>query len=77
VSHQTILQRQKTLGEAISTEISEQNELLDHLDQDVDRTAGKLGRTKRQMVRVLPQGLKSKMRRRADPAALFFQNRLN
>lgn len=51
-SPQTILQRQKTLGEAISTEINEQNELLDHLSQDVDRTGGKLGRTKRQMNRL-------------------------
>jgi regulator of vacuolar morphogenesis len=47
---QAILQRQQAIGQAISIEINEQNELLDHLDQDVDRTGGKLGRAKRQMV---------------------------
>ena len=37
-----ILRRQKDLGQAISQEIQEQNELLDELDRDVDKTSAKL-----------------------------------
>ena len=47
---QTILQRQKIIGEAIGQEISEQNELLDKLDEEVDLTGAKMGKAKRQMV---------------------------
>jgi len=47
---QTILQRQQIIGQAIGQEISEQNELLDKLDEEVDRTGAKMGKAKRQMV---------------------------
>lgn len=43
------LARQRLLGEEIGREIGEQNEMLDGLTTDVDRTAGKLGRAKREM----------------------------
>ncbi|PCH33603.1 syntaxin [Wolfiporia cocos MD-104 SS10] len=48
----TILQRQKHLGLAIHSEISEQNEMLDDLTSEVDRVGNKLTRTKRQMNRL-------------------------
>ncbi|OCH96467.1 syntaxin [Obba rivulosa] len=48
----TILQRQKHLGLAIHQEISEQNELLDDLTNEVDRVGGKLTSAKRQMNRL-------------------------
>lgn len=38
----TILQRQRQLGEAISSEIAVQNDLLDDLSNEVDRVGGKL-----------------------------------
>lgn len=49
---QSILQRQKVIGEAIGQEITEQNELLDKLDAEVDTTGAKLGKAKRTMVRL-------------------------
>ncbi|KAL7416651.1 hypothetical protein BDY24DRAFT_405882 [Mrakia frigida] len=48
----TILQRQQIIGQAIGQEISEQNELLDKLDEEVDRTGAKMGKAKRQMNRL-------------------------
>lgn len=48
----SILQRQKHLGLAISSEIEQQNEMLDQLATDVDKTAGKLGSTKKQLNRL-------------------------
>ncbi|SCV74218.1 BQ2448_6650 [Microbotryum intermedium] len=36
------LRRQRALGEMISQELSEQEELLDHLDKGLDKTGGKL-----------------------------------
>ncbi|KDQ63686.1 hypothetical protein JAAARDRAFT_29710 [Jaapia argillacea MUCL 33604] len=47
-----ILQRQKHLGIAIGQEISEQNELLDDLSNDVDNVGGKLTSAKRQLNRL-------------------------
>ena len=38
----TILRRQRQLGEAIGAEIEQQNELLDDVNNDVDRVGGKL-----------------------------------
>lgn len=43
------LARQRQLGEEIGREIGEQNEMLDGLTTDVDRTGAKLGRAKREM----------------------------
>ncbi|KAG8833895.1 hypothetical protein FRC18_002912 [Serendipita sp. 400] len=37
-----ILQRQMHIGQAISTEIDEQNEILDQMSEDVDRVTGKI-----------------------------------
>jgi regulator of vacuolar morphogenesis len=48
----TILGRQKQLGLAIGHEISEHIEILDSLSNDVDRTADKLGKAKKQMNRL-------------------------
>ena len=48
----TILQRQKHLSLAIHGEISQQNELLDDLTNEVDRVGGKLTSAKRQMNRL-------------------------
>lgn len=48
----SILQRQRHLGLAIGQEISEQNELLDDLTNEVDRVGGKLSTAKKQMNRL-------------------------
>jgi len=48
----TILQRQRQLGLAIHGEISQQNEMLDDLTNEVDRVGGKLTSTKKQMNRL-------------------------
>ncbi|CDZ98372.1 VAM7 [Phaffia rhodozyma] len=48
----SILQRQRVIGEAIGQEITEQNELLDKLDSEVDVTGAKLGKAKRTMNRL-------------------------
>jgi regulator of vacuolar morphogenesis len=47
-----LLQTQRKMGEEIHQEISEQNEMLDDLQSNVDRTEGKLGRAKRQLNRL-------------------------
>lgn len=47
-----ILQRQKHLGLAIHQEISEQNEMLDDLTNEVDRVGGKLTSAKKQLNRL-------------------------
>lgn len=44
-----LLNRQKHLGLAINAEIEQQNELLDMLSADIDRTSGKLASTNKQM----------------------------
>lgn len=46
-----LLNRQKLMGQEIGREIGEQNELLDSLSGEVDRTGAKMGRAKRQMNR--------------------------
>ena len=43
------LRRQRELGEMISRELTEQGELLDGLDADVDRVSGKLKNTQKTM----------------------------
>ncbi|KIY47029.1 syntaxin [Fistulina hepatica ATCC 64428] len=48
----TILQRQRQMGEAIGSEISYQNTLLDNLNSDVDRVSDKLTKTNRQLGRL-------------------------
>ena len=48
----SILQRQKQLGLAINSEINQHIEMLDQLDQDVDRFGNKLGAAKKQMNRL-------------------------
>jgi len=48
----TILQRQKHLGLAIGQELQEQNEMLDDLNNEVDRVGGKLTGAKKQMNRL-------------------------
>ncbi|KAI5123575.1 hypothetical protein M0805_003393 [Coniferiporia weirii] len=45
----TILIRQRQLGLAINQEITEQNELLDGLTEDVDNTSAKLSKAKKQL----------------------------
>jgi len=45
----TILSRQKHIAVAISTELHEQNAILDDLNSDVDRVQGKMGTAKRLM----------------------------
>jgi regulator of vacuolar morphogenesis len=47
-----ILQRQKHLGLAIDSEVRPQIEILDQLDNDVDRFGNKLGSAKKQMNRL-------------------------
>ena len=47
-----ILQRQKHLGLAIDSEIKQHIEMLDQLDQDVDRFGNKLSTAKKQMNRL-------------------------
>jgi regulator of vacuolar morphogenesis len=48
----TILRRQAQLGEAISAEISVQNEMLDDLSNEVDRVGGKLATAKTNLNRL-------------------------
>ncbi|KAF8587339.1 Phox-like protein [Ramaria rubella] len=48
----SILRRQRQLGTAISTEIDQQNELLDDLSNNVERVGSKLGATNKQMRRL-------------------------
>jgi len=48
----TILKRQQHLGTAISTEIAEQNDLLDGLNNDVDRVTSNLGSARKLMNKV-------------------------
>ncbi|KAJ4486219.1 syntaxin [Lentinula aciculospora] len=48
----TVLSRQKQLGQAINSEISEQIAVLDGLSNDVDRVGDKLSKTSRQMHRL-------------------------
>ncbi|KAJ8496110.1 hypothetical protein ONZ45_g12580 [Pleurotus djamor] len=48
----TILQRQRHLGEAIGNEISLQNEMLDDLNNEVDRVGGKMSAANKQMNRL-------------------------
>jgi len=48
----SILQRQKHLGLAINAEVGQHIELLDQLDQDVDRFGNKLSAAKKQMNRL-------------------------
>jgi len=45
----TILQRQRHLGEAISSEIALQNEMLDDLSNEVDRVGGNLHNANKQL----------------------------
>jgi regulator of vacuolar morphogenesis len=47
-----VLVRQREMGEVIAKEIGEQNELLEELEGEVDRTGRKLGRAKREMNRL-------------------------
>jgi len=47
-----ILQRQKHLGLAIDAEIKQHIEMLDQVDQDMDRFGDKLGAAKKQMNRL-------------------------
>ncbi|KAF9650479.1 syntaxin [Thelephora ganbajun] len=47
-----ILQRQKHLGLAINAEVNQHIEMLDQLDQDMDRFGNKLGAAKKQMNRL-------------------------
>lgn len=47
-----ILQRQRHLGEAISAELAVHNELLDELNNDVDRVGSKLSSAKKQLNRL-------------------------
>lgn len=47
-----ILTRHRQLGLAINQEIAEQNELLDGLTEDVDRTGAKLASAKKQLNRI-------------------------
>jgi len=47
-----ILQRQRHLGEAIGAELAVHNELLDELNNDVDRVGGKLISAKKQLNRL-------------------------
>ena len=63
----SVLQRQLRLGQDIGKEIGEQNDMLDDLSTQVDKTGGKLGRAKRQMNRcVLFTCRHALRRRRAD-----------
>lgn len=48
----TILQRQRQLGEAIGAEVSSQIEMLDDLNNEVDRVGGKLTSAKHKMNRL-------------------------
>ncbi|KAF5311826.1 hypothetical protein D9619_003205 [Psilocybe cf. subviscida] len=48
----TILQRQRHLGEAISSEIAQQIDMLDDLNNEVDRVGGKLQSAGRQLNKV-------------------------
>jgi regulator of vacuolar morphogenesis len=48
----TTLLRQKQLGLAIGQEISEQNEMLDDLTNEVDRVGGRLSNAKKQLNRI-------------------------
>ncbi|KIJ68381.1 hypothetical protein HYDPIDRAFT_36866 [Hydnomerulius pinastri MD-312] len=48
----SILQRQRHLGEAIGAELATQIEMLDELNNDVDRVGGKLTSAKRQLNRL-------------------------
>ncbi|KIK94911.1 hypothetical protein PAXRUDRAFT_11758 [Paxillus rubicundulus Ve08.2h10] len=48
----SILQRQRHLGEAIGAELATQIEMLDELNDDVDRVGGKLTSAKRQLNRL-------------------------
>jgi regulator of vacuolar morphogenesis len=47
-----VLRRQKGIGLAIGNEIEEQNTMLDHLNEDIDRVSGKLGAARKQMKRL-------------------------
>lgn len=47
-----VLQRQRKMGEEIHQEIGEQNEMLEDLEGQVDKTGGKLARAKRTMNRL-------------------------
>ncbi|KIR55065.1 hypothetical protein I315_02302 [Cryptococcus gattii Ru294] len=47
-----LLQTQRRMGEEIHQEIESQNELLEHIEQSVDKTGRKLGKAKREMNRL-------------------------
>lgn len=47
-----VLQTQRRMGEEIHQEIESQNELLEHIEQGVDKTGRKLGKAKREMNRL-------------------------
>ncbi|CAD6567348.1 MAG: hypothetical protein CYPHOPRED_001624 [Cyphobasidiales sp. Tagirdzhanova-0007] len=47
-----VIRRQKELATAIGVELEQQNELLDGLSNDVDRTGSKLGSAKKQLRRL-------------------------
>jgi regulator of vacuolar morphogenesis len=47
-----ILTRQKHIGLAISTEIEEQNKILDEMNDDVDRVSGKIKKATKTMERL-------------------------
>lgn len=47
-----LLRTQRKMGEEIADEISVQNEMLDHLDQDVTKFGDKMARAKRDMNRL-------------------------
>ncbi|OXG30167.1 hypothetical protein C367_01842 [Cryptococcus neoformans Ze90-1] len=47
-----LLQTQRRMGEEIHQEIESQNELLEHIEQGVDKTGRKLGKAKREMNRL-------------------------
>jgi regulator of vacuolar morphogenesis len=46
------LTRQKHIGLAISTEIEEQNKILDQMNDDVDRVSGKIKKATKTMERL-------------------------
>jgi regulator of vacuolar morphogenesis len=48
----TILRRQKQLGIAIHSEVSQQIEIIDDLNNEVDRVGGNLGKAKKQLNRL-------------------------
>ncbi|KAJ2770035.1 hypothetical protein GGI18_005288, partial [Coemansia linderi] len=48
VEFSALLRRQREMGETIGNELDLQNQLLNELDQDMDRTGNKLAAARRQ-----------------------------